>query len=140
MPSVFSRIIAGEFPGRFVWRDELCVAFLSINPLARGHTLVVPRAEVDHWLDLEDEVDDHLHRVARTVGRAQMAAFKPARIGLIVAGFEVPHMHIHVVATMTMADLDFANAVRDPNPDDLDAAAAALRDALSALGRSEVSE
>lgn len=140
VPSVFTRIIAGDFPGRFVWRDERCVAFLSINPLAAGHTLVVPRSEVDHWLDLEEATNDHIHRVARAIGAAQMLAFKPTRVGLIVAGFEVPHVHVHVIPTMTMANLDFSNAAANPDPDELDNAARRLREALTTLGRSEVSK
>ena len=68
MPSIFSRIIAGELPGRFVWRDEVCVAFLSIAPLRPGHTLVVPIEEVDHWIDLDGDTASHLMRVAQAVG------------------------------------------------------------------------
>ncbi len=70
MPTIFTRIIEGELPGRFVWRDELCVAFVSINPLRPGHTLVVPRAEIDHWLDLDPELAAHLHFEIRPKGRA----------------------------------------------------------------------
>lgn len=115
MPSVFSRIIAGELPARFVWQDETCVAFLSIAPIRPGHTLVVPRQEVDHWLDIDPELLAHLTRVSQRIGRVQMAVFKPVRIGMIVAGLEVPHLHIHVIPIRGMQDLDFRN--QDPNPD-----------------------
>jgi len=115
VPSVFSRIIAGELPARFVWQDDTCVAFLSNRPLRPGHTLVVPRLEVDHWLDVDPDLLAHLTTLAQRVGRVQMATFKPARIGMIIAGLEVPHLHIHVVPIRGMQDLDFGN--QDPNPD-----------------------
>ena len=136
MPSVFSMIIAGDLPGRFVWRDDRCVGFLSINPLAQGHTLVVPIAEVDHWLDLDIDTNAHLISVAHHIGAAQQAAFSPARVGLVIAGFEVPHTHLHVVPMAGMHNLDFANA--DPNPDAgaMDRARDAIVDALQTAGHS----
>ena len=140
MPSVFTLIIEGQLPGRFVWRDDVCVAFLSINPFRPGHTLVVPRAEVDHWLDLEPEVLAHLTGVAQAIGAAQMEAFAPARIGLLLAGLEVPHMHLHVVPIDGVHDLDFARADPDPGDASLDAAAGKLREALRAHGATGVSD
>ncbi|HVN52519.1 MAG TPA: HIT family protein [Acidimicrobiales bacterium] len=137
MSTLFTRIIDGELPGRFVWRDERCVAFLSINPLQPGHTLVVPIAEVDQWTDLPVELAEHLMRVAHVIGRAQVAVFTPERVGLVVAGYEVPHCHVHVIPTRSMADLDFANAARDPDPAGLDDAADRLRAALVAAGHTE---
>lgn len=131
MSTVFTRIIDGELPGTFVWQDELCVAFLSINPLATGHTLVVPRAEIDHWLDVPAEQQAHLFEVARRIGDAQMAAFEPERIGLIVAGFEVPHCHIHVCPVNSMSDMNFAGALPMASPDDLADAADAIRAQLA---------
>jgi histidine triad (HIT) family protein len=136
--TVFTRIIQGELPGRFVWRDDRCVAFLSINPLRPGHTLVVPVEEVDHWLDLDDDLARHLMGVSRVVGRALRAAFRPERVGLVIAGLEVPHTHLHVVPIRDMGDLDFANADPSPDPADLDDAAERVRSALRDLGRSEV--
>lgn len=134
MTSIFSRIIAGELPGRFVWRDDVCVAFLSIAPLRPGHTLVVPIEEVDHWIDLDPATAGHLMEVARAVGRAQHEAFHPARVGLIIAGMEVPHCHLHVVPIDAEADLHFANANSSVPPEELDAVAAALRDAIGRAG------
>ena len=113
-----------------MWRDDTCVAFLSIAPIARGHTLVVPIAEVDHWLDLDPEVAAHLMRVAQIVGKAQMAAFSPGRIGLLVAGLEVPHTHIHVIPIDSEADLRFDRADPSAAGGELDAAADAIRAAL----------
>ncbi|MCU1498674.1 MAG: hypothetical protein JWM47_2627 [Acidimicrobiales bacterium] len=140
MASLFTRIIEGEIPGRFVWRDERAVAFLTIAPIRPGHTLVVPTAEVDHWVDLEPEVAAHLMVVAQAVGRAQEAAFSPARVGLIIAGMEVPHAHVHVIPIGSEADLDFRRADPDPDPAGLDAAADALRAALRAAGHEEVAD
>ena len=132
MPSIFTRIIDGEIPGRFVWRDDVCVAFMDVRPLNRGHVLVVPIIEVDHWVDLDSETIAHLMAVAHGVAAAQQAAgLAPDRVGLIVAGFEVPHVHVHVVPISTMADLDFAQADTSSDPDDLDTIAEALRDRLA---------
>jgi len=133
MATVFTKIIEGDLPGRFVWRDDRCVAFLSINPLRHGHTLVVPIQEVDHWIDLDPELNAHVLAVGQKIGQAQMAALSPTRVGLIVAGMEVPHMHLHVVPIDRERDLDFANAAREADPASLDEArdaiVAALRDA-----------
>lgn len=128
--TLFTRIINGEIPGRFVHRDEHCVAFLSIHPLSPGHTLVVPIEEVDHWLDLSAELTAHLMEVARRIGRAQQKAFNPVKVGLMVAGLEVPHVHIHVVPIRSEGDLDFKNADTGASGHDLEVAAGKLRDAL----------
>ena len=138
MPSVFSKIIAGELPARFVWKDESCVVFLSIRPLRPGHALIVPRAEIDHWLDLDTALLSHLFETAQSVGKAQMAAFKPARIGVMLAGLEVPHCHIHVVPIRGVHDLDFGNQDPHPDPAVMDEAAQALRRELRKLGYSQV--
>jgi histidine triad (HIT) family protein len=140
VPSVFSRIIAGELPARFVWKDESCVVLLSIRPLRPGHALVVPRAEIDHWLDLDKGLLDRLFETAQAIGEAQMAAFKPARIGVVVAGLEVPHCHIHVVPIRGVHDLDFGNQDPNPDPDIMDQAAQSLRRELRKLGYAQVSE
>ncbi len=130
MASVFSKIMAGELPGRFVYSDDRCAAFLTIAPLSPGHTLVVPREEVDHWTDLDPDLAAHLFRVAQRVGRALQAAFSPRRVGLVIAGLEVPHTHLHVLGVDTMADLDFARADTCADPAALDEAAEHLRAAL----------
>lgn len=135
---MFTRIIDGELPGHFVWRDDVCVAILSINPLRTGHTLVVPRVEVDHWIDLDPEITAHLTRVAQHIGRAQQRVFRPERVGLMIAGLEVPHVHLHVVPMDGMADLDFANVDPSPDPAELEAATTALKGALGDLGVSGV--
>ena len=136
MASLFTRIIAGELPARFVWKDEVCVAFMTIGPLTFGHTLVVPRLEVDHWVDLPPEVLSHLQVVAQKIGQAQMRAFAPARIGTMYAGFEVPHAHLHVLPIGSLTDLEFRNAGH-PDAAELDRAAGMLRSALVEAGHPE---
>lgn len=131
MPTIFTKIIEGDIPGTFVWRDDRCVAFLSINPMAPGHTLVVPVEEVDHWVDLPPDLAGHLFAVAHTIAQAQQRAFSPARVGLIVAGYEVPHTHIHVIPTNDMSELSFANAAASVSPDELEAAATRIREQLT---------
>jgi histidine triad (HIT) family protein len=137
MTTIFTKIIAGEIPGTFVWRDEHCVAFLSINPMAHGHTLVVPIEEVDHWVDASPELTAHLFEVTRVIGVAQRAAFGCERVGVIIAGYEVPHTHIHVVPTNSMSELSFANAAAHVERDDMDRAAEAIRAELRSMGRTE---
>ena len=140
MPSIFSRIIAGELPGKFVWKDQRAVAFLSIAPMMPGHTLVVPREEVDHWIDLEPELAARLFSVAQQIGRAQDLEWKPRRVGLLIVGEEVPHTHLHVVPINHPEELTFAHADPSPNFDALDDAAARLRARLRELGCPEVSD
>jgi diadenosine tetraphosphate (Ap4A) HIT family hydrolase len=137
VPTVFSRIIQGEIPGRFVWRDEGCVAFLTIAPLRPGHVLVVPRTEVDQWTDAGDDLFGRLMLVAKQIGAAQKAAFDAPRAGLVIAGFEIPHLHLHVFPSWDIDDFDFDKAERDPDPAELDAAADALRAALREAGHGE---
>lgn len=127
MTTIFSRIIAGEIPGRFVWSDEKCVAFLTAGPITPGHTLVVPREEVDVWTDAEPDLFAHLSRVAHTIGRAQRVEFDCVRPLMAIQGFEVNHLHLHVWPADSPADFDFAQAQSDPDPASMDGAAARLR-------------
>ena len=138
MPTIFTRIIEGELPGRLVWRDDRCVAFLSIEPLRPGHTLVVPIEEVDHWIDLPPALAARCFQVAQAVGRAQQRAFRPRRIGVAIVGIEVPHVHLHTVPIDAIGDLDFSRADRRPRPEALDDAAERIRAELRALGYEEV--
>jgi diadenosine tetraphosphate (Ap4A) HIT family hydrolase len=134
MPTVFSMIIAGELPGRFVWQDEQAVAFLSIAPIAPGHTLVVPRQEVDQWTDAEPGLLTHCTEVAQHIGQAVKQAWNAPRAGLLIAGFEVAHLHLHVFPVWGLDGFDLANADPDPAPGALDQAAQQIRDALLAAG------
>lgn len=140
MPSIFSRIIAGELPGRFVWRDDRAVAFLSIAPMMPGHTLVVPRDEIDHWIDLEPSLAAHLFTVAQAIGRAQQAEWKPQRIGMLIVGEEVPHAHLHVVPIDHPGELSFAHVDASPDPATLDDAASRIRARLREQGAAHVSD
>jgi diadenosine tetraphosphate (Ap4A) HIT family hydrolase len=135
MATIFSKIIQGEIPGTFVWRDDRCVAFLSINPLGPGHALVVPIEEIDYWVDAPPELMSHLFAVAQIIGQAQKRAFAVERIGVIVAGYEVPHLHVHVIPTTSMSQFNFANA-GVATRDELESAAEAIRTQLSAAGHS----
>jgi histidine triad (HIT) family protein len=137
MATVFTMIIDGDLPGHLVWRDDTAVAFLSINPIARGHVLVVPRAEEDHWVDLPTDTNTHLTEVAHKIAKVQQELYQPARVGLMIAGFEVPHVHVHVIPMNSMADIDFANAAVAIDHDELAAVAAEIGAALSAAGYAE---
>jgi len=128
--SVFSRIIAGELDAAFCYSDDVCVAFMSINPLAPGHTLVVPRDEVEEWIDLDRGTWEHLSRVSQRIGDAIRRAYRPEKVGMMLAGLEVPHTHVHVVPIATLADLNFANAAETTPPDQLEPHAARIRAAL----------
>jgi histidine triad (HIT) family protein len=140
MATIFTRIIDGEIPGTFVWRDDRCVAFMSINPLRPGHVLVVPRSEVDHWIDCPPGLRDHLIEVAQTIGRAIDRVFEPGRVGLMIAGLEVPHLHLHVVPIDGVRDLDFANAATSVERQALEGAARSIREMLASMGAPGVSE
>jgi histidine triad (HIT) family protein len=140
VPSIFSRIIAGELPGTFVWKDARAVAFLSIAPMMPGHTLVVPRDEVDHWIDLDPALASHLFAVAQQIGLAQDLEWKPRRIGLLIVGEEVPHAHLHVVPINHPEELTFAHADPSPDFDAIEDAAVRLRARLRELGHTEVSD
>ena len=132
MSTIFTKIIAGEIPGRFVWADEVCVAFATIEPHTDGHVLVVPRLEVDSYVDAPDDVVAHLAVVAKRIGAAQVRVFEAPRAGLIVAGYGVDHLHLHVLPIYQGGDLD-STKVRQGEPLEKIAAAmdklrAALRD------------
>lgn len=138
MPTIFTRIIEGDIPGRIIWRDDTCVAMVDIRPLNTGHVLVIPLAEVDRWTDLSAETAAHCTVVAHAVGQAQMTVFAPARIGLMIAGFEVPHTHLHVVPIDHMGHLDFTGADPDVPASHLDVVADQLRGALRSDGHTAV--
>lgn len=137
MATLFTRIIDGEIPGRFVWSDDICVAFGTIAPISDGHVLVVPRAEVDRFTAAPDELLAHLMRVAKVIGAAQETAFGAPRAALLVAGFEVPHLHLHVLPAWGEAHLSFRDARPDTPGERLDEAMETLRDALRAAGHAD---
>ncbi|MFH5878006.1 HIT family protein [Arthrobacter sp. NA-172] len=137
MSTLFTKIINGEIPGRFVWKDDDVVAFLTIAPLTDGHTLVVPRQEVDRWTDAAPELLVKVMAVAQTVGQAQVKVFDAPRAGLSVVGFEVEHFHVHVFPATSLADFDFGTVEHNPDPARLDANAAKLRAGLIDAGHGE---
>ncbi|AOW93446.1 HIT family hydrolase [Rhodococcus sp. WMMA185] len=134
MGSVFSAIINGDLPGRFVWEDDDVVAFLTIAPVTQGHTLVVPRREVDQWQDVDDDVWTKVMDVSRTIGRAVRPAFEAPRAGLLIAGLEVPHLHVHVFPAYGLGDFNISNADPNPSPESLDEAADKIKASLRELG------
>src|SRR3984885_8101655 len=109
MASIFTKIINRELPGRFVYEDGDVVAFLTIEPMTQGHTLVVPRAEIDNWQDVDSAAFAQVMAVAQRVGKAGSKAFDTERSGLIIAGLEVPHLHVHVFPARDLSDFGFAN-------------------------------
>ena len=129
MSTIFTKIIEGEIPGRFVWADEVCVAFATIEPHTDGHVLVVPRVEVDSYVDAPDDVVAHLAVVAKRIGAAQVRVFEAPRAGLVVAGYGVDHLHLHVLPIRSEEDLSFSSA-RHPEGPELDAAMERLRGGL----------
>jgi diadenosine tetraphosphate (Ap4A) HIT family hydrolase len=133
MPSIFTKIINRELPGRFVYEDDDVVAFLTIEPMTQGHTLVVPRDELDQWQDLDGAVFGRVMSVSQLIGKAVCRAFGAQRAGLIIAGLEVPHLHVHVFPTRSLSDFGFANVDRDPSPESLDEAQAKIKAALAQL-------
>jgi histidine triad (HIT) family protein len=137
MASVFTMIINGDLPGRFVYDDDLgdegVVAFLTIEPMTPGHTLVVPRAEVDNWQDVEPALFHKVMNVAQCIGKAVCSAFGADRAGMIIAGLEVPHLHVHVFPAYNLTDFGFANVDRNPAPEALDSAQAKIKAALAEL-------
>lgn len=133
MATLFTKIINGEIPGTFVHQDDKCVALLDVAPMTEGHVMVVPRDEISHWIDADAELLAHLTAVAKRIGEAQKAAFDCERIGLIIVGYEVPHMHIHVLPTNSMDDFDISDRAPMQTPEQLEAPAEKIRQALSEL-------
>ena len=131
MTSVFTMIIRGDLPGTFIWQDDRCVVFMSINPIEHGHALVVSRDEIDQWIDVPSDLREHLFGVAHKVAQAQKIAFDCARVGMVIAGFEVPHTHIHLIPANTMSDMDFSRAAASVEVESLERAAESIKSALN---------
>jgi histidine triad (HIT) family protein len=136
MSTVFEMIVDGQIPGRFVWADDTCVAILTIEPVAPGHVLVIPRQPVDKWTDLEPGVLDHVMRVAQIIGKAQEVTFSVPRTVVIIAGFEVPHTHVHVIPATSEGAASLKGA-RAADAVDLDEVAHALREVLRNEGHTK---
>lgn len=129
MDSIFTKIIRGDIPGNFVWHDEYCVVITTIQPVRQGHLLVIPKQQIDHWDDMPDELAAHVMSVAKKVAKAIKQVFPCARVGMIIAGLEVPHTHLHLIPVDSMSDFDFSKAVFAQG-DELATVAARIKAAL----------
>lgn len=109
MPSIFTKIINGEIPSYKIAENEDCVAFLDVFPLQKGHTLIVPKKEVDKLFDLDDSSYSKLFSFSKYVAKAIEKAFPCNRVGVVVIGLEVPHAHIHLIPINDMDDMNFTN-------------------------------
>ncbi len=133
MATIFTKIANGEIPSYKVAEDENCYAFLDINPLVEGHTLVIPKTEVDYIFDLPEDKYDKLFAFARKVAAAQKKAIPCKRIGVAVLGMEVPHAHIHLVPLQSEADLDFRKEKKSFTPEQFAATAAKIAEEFNKL-------
>ena len=129
MATIFSRIVAGEIPCHKVAEDEEFFAFLDINPVAKGHTLVIPKKEIDYIFDLEDAYLGRMMAFAKRVARAQEAAIPCKRVGIAVMGLEVPHAHIHLIPITKESDMYFGGEKMTITQDELAAVAALIKKA-----------
>ncbi|RHU26094.1 MULTISPECIES: HIT family protein [Parabacteroides] len=129
MATIFSRIVAGEIPCHKVAEDEEFFAFLDINPVAKGHTLVIPKQETDYLFDLEDALLGRMMAFAKRVARAQEAAIPCKRIGMAVMGLEVPHAHIHLIPITKESDMYFGGDKMTITQEELAEVAALIRKA-----------
>ncbi len=137
MTSVFTEILLGHSPGRFVWRDDTCFAILTIEPRMPGHALVIPIDEVDNWLDLPESVALHIFAVGRMIGLAQREEWGSPRVGVIYEGYMVAHAHLHVWPSWTVFEYSHTGIQRNARPADLDEAVARLRARLISHGHEE---
>lgn len=133
MASIFTRIISGELPSHTVYADDAVVAIVDIKPQTRGHLLVIPREEIDAWTDLPDALRDRLFAVAQRIGKVLPDAFGADRCGVVIAGYGVPHTHVHLIPINRVEDLDPA-AAHDVPDEQLAAVAREAREALRAAG------
>jgi diadenosine tetraphosphate (Ap4A) HIT family hydrolase len=136
-PSVFSRIISGEWSGHFVWRSPRVVAIMTIAPIRPGHVLVIPTEQVDRYVDVSPEVWAEVSAVSQTIGAALEAVHSGTRTALVVAGFEVPHCHVHLIPATSEADLSFELADASVPAEVLAAEAERIRTELLARGHRE---
>jgi histidine triad (HIT) family protein len=130
MSSVFTKIINREIPGHIVAENELFIAFLDVHPLVKGHTLVVPKKEVDYIFDLPDQDLADLHVFAKKVAAGIKAAVPCKRIGVAVIGLEVPHTHVHLVPLNNMSDINFSGEKLTPGKTELEQAAESIREQI----------
>lgn len=130
MSSIFTKIIKGEIPSYKIAESEYCYAFLDINPLAKGHTLVVPKEEVDYIFDVEDELYTELMLFAKRVGKALEKVVPCERIGVTVIGLEVPHAHVHLIPINGINDMNFAKPKVNMTSEEFSSLAAEIAELL----------
>ncbi len=133
MSSIFSRIINGEIPAWKVAESERFLAFLDVNPLAKGHTLIVPKIETDYFFDLSDEEISGIMLFSKKVASALRSTLPCLRIGMSVIGLEVPHAHVHLVPLNNMGDINFSNSRLNLSAEEMEAIAASIRSAYDKL-------
>lgn len=112
MPSVFTKIIQGELPAYKIYEDETVLSFLALDQVNLGHALVICKQEINHWTEVPADTYAHLHKISQKIGKAILQASGAPRVGQIVAGFEVPHYHLHLIPAWSIPDLDFKRAVK----------------------------
>lgn len=127
MPTIFSKIIKGEIPCHKIAEDENYLAFLDINPLVEGHTLVIPKKEMDYIFDLDDEAYNGLMAFAKKVAGPLKAAIPCKRLGVTVIGLEVPHAHVHLIPINIMDDMNFSRPKMSPSKEELAETAEKIR-------------
>lgn len=130
MPSIFTRIINGEIPSHKIAENEHCFAFLDINPVAEGHTLVVPKKEIDYLFDLDADTYAALMNFCKQLAPAIAKAVPCLRVGVAVIGLEVPHTHVHLIPLNSMQDINFSKPKLNPAPEELAATAVRIREFL----------
>ncbi|WP_444930545.1 HIT family protein [Microbulbifer sp. SSSA002] len=136
MASIFTQIINGDLPGNFIWRDEKVVAILTISPIKAGHCLVIPVEEINHWDDVPEDLAAHLMLVAQKVAKGLKATYSPKRVGVMIAGIEVPHTHIHLIPVNELSDFDFSKQQSAP-AEQLAQEAEKIRQSLQEMGFDE---
>lgn len=112
MASIFTKIIAGELPCYKIYEDDMVLSFLALDQVNLGHTLVICKEEINHWTEVPANTYTHLHKVSQKIGKAILKASGSPRVGQMVAGFEVPHYHLHLIPAWSIPDLDFKRAKR----------------------------
>lgn len=136
MSSIFTKILAGELPGHYVWKDALCFAIMTIQPIRAGHLILIPNQEVNHWDDLPPATATHMIEVAQKIAKGIKAVIPCKRVGVTIIGLEVPHAHVHLIPIDHLIDMDFRLARMLPK-EELAATAASIREALASLGHKQ---
>lgn len=131
METIFTKIVNGEIPSYKIYEDDLYYAFLDISPLKKGHTLVIPKAQIDYIFDLDDSLFAGLHIAAKKVAKAIKETFKCDKVGVVVLGLEVPHAHIHLIPLESEQDINFSNPKLKLSPAEMKDIAAQIANNIS---------